>query len=449
MKDLYKHLGVSMNESADRIRSFLPFVKDEVIRGDCERVLLDPEARAVYDRNLNLLRKIADVRAELGIVGTSNWGPKMNSEMGGKIAGASAQPTAAKKGSDSGFGWSLLVALILAACLVGFLGHYFSEGSQFKRAEEADTVRAYKGYLGQNPDGHRADDAQKRIRQLELEAEWRAFDRRSKELGDTVNPASSTQQELFDLAAEIIEEMPESDTGREAAGFLVEARARFERQLANPEAAIHFYRLFEDKAAAELMMERLEAMVASTDRPEDLQAILSFFKDIDHLPGVSVVRIQPLRQRASDRLAERYRDFEFVRRVDTKEAYELYLKQMPSGSDAARARRRIVDLEVDEILKGDVGELPELQPLGNSNTLDLASVEISNDTSYSLTVRYSGRDSQKHVIAPKQKRTFQIRKGDYRVTATVDTGNVRPYAGNETINYDRYGVSFYIITTGF
>jgi P pilus assembly chaperone PapD len=87
--------------------------------------------------------------------------------------------------------------------------------------------------------------------------------------------------------------------------------------------------------------------------------------------------------------------------------------------------------------------------LGYTNTSDLASVEVSNDTSYGLTVRYSGRDSQKHVIPPKQKRTFRIRKGEYRVTATVDAGSVRPYAGSEKINYDQYGVSFYIITTRF
>lgn len=444
MRDLYKRLGISPNDSVDKIRAALPRCPDEAVRRDAERVLLDPQSREVYDRNLLLLRQIARARESLGVHRTSNWDAGMRLEFGGTAA---PQATTTKKGSGGGCGWMLL--LVIAALFFGFLAYDNSEAVLHERAVKADTINAYKHFLGKKPDSDFADRVQERIRELELEGKWGGTSARMEALGEVIDPTSNTQVQLFELAAEVVTEIPESEAGLEAAGFLREARSKFEGQLANAETAIHFYRLFPDQAAAELMVGRLEAMVASSNRAEDFQSILTFFKEVDHLPGVSVVRIGPLRQRAADRLAAKYRDFSFVRSIDTKEAYELYLKQIPSGSYADIARRRIVDLEVDEILKGEVGELPELQPLGNSKSSTLASVEVSNDTSYNLTVRYSGTDSQKHVISPRQKKTFQIRKGDYRVTATVDAGSVRPYAGNETINYDRYGVSFYIITTRF
>jgi len=121
----------------------------------------------------------------------------------------------------------------------------------------------------------------------------------------------------------------------------------------------------------------------------------------------------------------------------------------PDGREADLARKRLVDLEVDEILEGDVGEMPPLQPQEYATNQRRAEIRIGNDTDSALTVRYSGPDSQKHVIEPNRSRSIQIEKGDYRVTATVDRGGVRPYAGRETIRYDGYSVSFYIVTEPF
>jgi len=55
--------------------------------------------------------------------------------------------------------------------------------------------------------------------------------------------------------------------------------------------------------------------------------------------------------------------------------------------------------------------------------------------------------SQKHVLAPRTKKTFTLDKGRYRVTASVDATRVRPYTGSESINYDSYEITFYISTS--
>jgi hypothetical protein len=454
MRDLYKRIGVSPDASVEKIREAVNRCVDESLRRDAERVLLDPESRGVYDRNLVLLKQISVARDSLGILKTANWDAGMRAE----FAGAKAEAKAATKGSGNGdgCGWALLAIVGLAIGSIVFHIYNNSEESQYKRAMKADTVGTYSVFLAKNPNGRFAKLVKKRIQEINLKVqetkiidEWRSFDSRIAILAGTLNPHSSSQHELVDLARKVITEVTNSDVTKEAKAFLTEARFKFEGQIKNAETAIYFYRLFPDVQSASILIGKLESIVESGARDDEFQAIQTFLNTNSKLPGITDSRIDAIRRKADDKLAERYRDFDFVRKIDTKEAYDLYLKQVPSGPDADRARRRIIDLEVDEISKGDVGELPELEPMGYSNTSQIASVEITNDTAYSLTVRYSGRDSQKHVIAPRQKRTFQIRKGDYRVTATVDSSSVRPYAGTETITYDQYGVSFYIITTRF
>jgi len=88
MKDLYKRLGMSMTEAAGSIRIVLQSFRDGEFRRDCERILLDPEAREVYDRNLRLLRQIAEVRKALGIEETAYWSRGMQRELetGSRVA---------------------------------------------------------------------------------------------------------------------------------------------------------------------------------------------------------------------------------------------------------------------------------------------------------------------------------------------------------------------------
>ena len=60
-------------------------------------------------------------------------------------------------------------------------------------------------------------------------------------------------------------------------------------------------------------------------------------------------------------------------------------------------------------------------------------IEIYNNTKYILTVRYSGVESMKIVLSPKEKKTINLKNGDYRVTASVNAANVTNYAGKEKL----------------
>lgn len=344
MRDLYKRLGISSNDSVGKIREALSRCRDESVRRDAERVLLDPQSREVYDRNYLLLQKIAILRHELSLGSTENWTPAMQAEFGvGKEGGAAV----ASVGWVRGF---LLIPLILAGCalfVAGLVWVLTYEQRQYNNAVSEDSVEGYTRFIADHPNSKyakevsrlRENSAFEKAKQMESESEWEQF----------------------------LETYPDS---------------------------IHKH---------------------------DAERELKYVR-------------------------ERYGDFAYVRRIDTPDAYKRFLKLVPNGSDSELARKRLIDLEVDDIFGGSFGELPELQPLGGSRASTFSSIEISNDTKYRLTVRYSGADSQKHSIEPNQKQVFRLPKGEYRVTATVHSGNVRPYAGNETIDYDRYGVSFYILS---
>ena len=74
----------------------------------------------------------------------------------------------------------------------------------------------------------------------------------------------------------------------------------------------------------------------------------------------------------------------------------------------------------------------------------MASVEVKNDTEYTLTIRYSGPDSQTHSIPKGETIRFSIGKGDYRVAASVNAANVIPYAGRANLKTDGYSASYTI-----
>ena len=136
---------------------------------------------------------------------------------------------------------------------------------------------------------------------------------------------------------------------------------------------------------------------------------------------------------------------DWVLRQDKLATYRRHLELVPNSPQRQKIERRIIDLEVEEILAGDHGVLPpaSLQNLTGGAT---ALVELENQTQYVLTVRYSGRESQKFRLLPRQKTTVSIASGVYRVAASVDAGNVTPYAGSDSLSGGEYSVSFFIET---
>jgi len=474
---------------------------DERLRRDCERVLLQPESREVYDRNFHLLQKIAHLRQALGLRSTHSWDEDLQREFaprsGTKHTGSPRTPgkrtagrgAASKRTTGSKTtAWSAVALVAMLVALGGVFWHLDSSRAAYQRALDRDSIHAYSEFLEEHGDSEYAEEISERRDELAAAAEWDEIDHRVSSYRDRLLGGSGSQREVTRGLRRIAEEYPETETGERASETLEEMRESFARQLDDPERAIQFFSLFPDSTAADRVFARLDRWAAHSNHSSDLERIHTFLSR-EELPGISHRQIArtrailerrrveaafeeaekagtedaweqfldrypdtDLRAEAERELAQlirRYEDFSFVRSLDTREAYERFLRLRPDGREADLARKRLVDLEVDEILEGDVGEMPPLQPQEYATNQRRAEIRIGNDTDSALTVRYSGPDSQKHVIEPNRSRSIQIEKGDYRVTATVDRGGVRPYAGRETIRYDGYSVSFYIVTEPF
>ena len=78
---------------------------------------------------------------------------------------------------------------------------------------------------------------------------------------------------------------------------------------------------------------------------------------------------------------------------------------------------------------------------------DKNEIEIYNNTSYALTVRYSGPMSKKIVLNSKETKIINLNSGKYRVAASVNNPNVQSYAGEEELTGGGYSVVYYIITS--
>jgi outer membrane protein assembly factor BamD (BamD/ComL family) len=137
--------------------------------------------------------------------------------------------------------------------------------------------------------------------------------------------------------------------------------------------------------------------------------------------------------------------WENVKELNTIRAYETYLEKYPLGDFSEDAEKRIIDLEVDAIFSGDHGKLPPMSKTSKGYSKN-TTIKVKNDTEYTLTIRYSGRQSKKIILLPRTSTTATIANGAYRVAASVNASNVGNYAGKETLSGGTYESSFYIKT---
>jgi hypothetical protein len=73
-------------------------------------------------------------------------------------------------------------------------------------------------------------------------------------------------------------------------------------------------------------------------------------------------------------------------------------------------------------------------------------ISVKNNTSYDLTLLYSGPTSKKCVLLPGQTSSIALRNGKYKIVASVSASDVRRYAGTEDLSGGRYDVVYYIVT---
>jgi hypothetical protein len=140
--------------------------------------------------------------------------------------------------------------------------------------------------------------------------------------------------------------------------------------------------------------------------------------------------------------------WEQAQAANTLDSYKAFLERHPRSPFREQAERRIVDLEVREILRRPHGELPSPARLGPDTGRVYAILNVHNNTTYVLTVRYSGIDSFKVSFRPGEKGSIEVRSGAYQVAASVDAERVRDYAGASVLTGSNYQVEYYIVSAG-
>jgi hypothetical protein len=120
-----------------------------------------------------------------------------------------------------------------------------------------------------------------------------------------------------------------------------------------------------------------------------------------------------------------------------------------TGSTAETSKAREIAQQVSAIEYSPHNPLPPAQRTSVDPNSQVARMAISNETSYTLTVLYSGPTPQSIVLSPKAARTINLAVGNYRVAATVDAADVRPFAGNDQLQGGKYDNTFYIETVPY
>ena len=80
MKNLYKAINVARHAKASDIRKAIDRVVEPALKRDASKVLLNPESKAVYDRNHVLLIRISEVRQAFGLTESDSWDKEIQRE---------------------------------------------------------------------------------------------------------------------------------------------------------------------------------------------------------------------------------------------------------------------------------------------------------------------------------------------------------------------------------
>lgn len=128
---------------------------------------------------------------------------------------------------------------------------------------------------------------------------------------------------------------------------------------------------------------------------------------------------------------------------NTESAFTKYKSMYPKGAHIDLCEKKLIDLEVSGIYEGEHETLPEMDQTsyGGGST---SYVTVTNGTSYTLTILYSGPDSKRLVISAGETSSVSLKNGKYRIAASVSASDVRNYAGSEDLQGGNYNANYYI-----
>lgn len=147
--------------------------------------------------------------------------------------------------------------------------------------------------------------------------------------------------------------------------------------------------------------------------------------------------------KVAERIERKY-DLKWLKEQDDLDLYQNFASRIPTREQETWLKKRIIDLEVDKIAKGEHGDLPQAQATsyGGSTT----KITIKNGTGYLLTVLYSGPSSKRVVLAVGATEKIGLSPGSYKVAASVSAAHVRNYYGQSSMRGGEYSSSFYTNT---
>lgn len=131
--------------------------------------------------------------------------------------------------------------------------------------------------------------------------------------------------------------------------------------------------------------------------------------------------------------------------MDTSSGYERYMAMYPYGAHASEASVRFVRSKVNETLADAHRDLPEIKRTVEDDESTTSIIEVTNNTSYTLTVYASGTDSRTVVIPVDGKATITVTNGQYKLAASVPPAHIRPFAGQTSFVGGKYEIGFWVV----
>lgn len=203
----------------------------------------------------------------------------------------------------------------------------------------------------------------------------------------------------------------------------------------NIDSLFAFIEDYDIKEIKDNAKQRINEVVNTTDNPQVLQDYL----DSNRLPEFR----NTAKRRQQELLAQQEKDlYAEAQQANNAETWKDFIKLYPEHPKKNQINDIIIKLEVDAIFAGQYEEIPSANRTGEANYVS-SDVTIKNDTQYTLTVRYSGPENRRIIIVPSATEKVELKSGNYRVTASVNSSRVTNYAGTESLN-GKYESSYYI-----
>jgi hypothetical protein len=130
--------------------------------------------------------------------------------------------------------------------------------------------------------------------------------------------------------------------------------------------------------------------------------------------------------------------------INSSSAFKDYIEHYPDGIHSKEAKKKIIDIKVDNILNLAYEPIPALNNKNNSYYSKVSLVSIKNNSPYRLTVFYSGTESREVEIEPMSAADIRLPNGTYRVAATANVISVKNFGGTQLLEGSVYELNFFI-----